>query len=225
MDPLSIVASTIGIIGAISKSYEVVKTILNLPSAFEEVNKQLPLVNRTLRAAMLRLENGPAPTDDEKAQITDIVKICQDKADKLVKIFQELEKKRKSDAEAVSWVKLRATYRKVLAGLKAHRVEALMQEILKSVKNLALNQVFEAATKADLKEIEKAIKDLSQVQPSLEDSEFEGTGGIIASLTVASGGRAQQNNAQGDSNTFTSGEIVAAGSGNTNYFGKSSPRG
>ncbi|KAK7427616.1 hypothetical protein QQZ08_005891 [Neonectria magnoliae] len=217
MDPLSIIASTIGIVGAIAQAYEVVKTISGLPKAFEEVNQQLPVVDRTLRAAKSRLRRDPDPTDEEEAAITSILKTCHDKATKLHQIFDELGKKRKGKGEAVSWEKIRSAYQKVLAGLKANRVEALMQEILKSIKMLALHQVFQAVTKEDLMEIEKAITRLSQVPPSLDDSEFDNTG-ISASMNVASGGKGQQNNVQGDDNTFNSGENVATGSGHTIYF-------
>lgn len=224
MDPVSIIASTIAIIGAITTAYQVVKTISNLPSAFEEVNKQLPLVERTLRAADSRLREAPEPTEKDNAAIAEIVKTCQEKATKLREIFEELEKKRESDTGAVSWTKVRAAYCRVLAGVKAHRVETVMEDILKSTKRLALNQVFQAATKGDLKEIEKAIEELARVQPSLDDSDFDGAEGITASMTIASGGKGQQNNVQGDHSTFYSGEYVTAGSGHTIYFGKEPPR-
>jgi hypothetical protein len=223
MDPLSIIASTISVVGAIVQTYEVVKTILGLPDAFKEVEKQLPIVEKTLRAAKSRLRKGPDPTDEEDAALASILKTCQDKATKLKGIFEKLQKKCKADAQATSWPKLRSVYRTALAGQKANRVEALMQEILKSIKALALHQVFQAVTTEDLKEIEKAIAKLARVPPSLDDSEFD-SAGICASMNVASGGKGQQNNVQGDHNTFNSGENVATGSGHTIYFGKEPSR-
>lgn len=50
-----------------------------------------------------------------------------------------------------------------MAGAKANRVETLMGDIMKSIKNLALNQVFEAVTRKDLKAIEQAVEKLSKI--------------------------------------------------------------
>lgn len=93
-----------------------------------------------------------------------------------------------------------------------------MQDILKSLKMLAPLQVFQAATTGGLKEIENAIPRLSLVPQSLDDSETD-SAGVSASIDVASGRKGQQNNVQGDDNTFNSGENVATGSSHTIYFG------
>jgi hypothetical protein len=229
MDPLSIVASTLAIVGAISTSYKTIKKISGLPDAFAEVGNQLPLVDRILLAIKRRLRSGPDQSMEEEAAIAAKLKECEDKFAKLAKIFEALEKKVPRDTGTASdaakagipWEKARAAYRSVLAGVKANRVETLMQSILESLDMLARLQIFEAATREGVKALEDAIKKLSSgVPPSLEDSEMEGSEGITASQNVESGGKGQQNNAIGDYNTFQSGEYV----GQNIYFGKEPPK-
>ncbi|KAF3912513.1 hypothetical protein ABW20_dc0107365 [Dactylellina cionopaga] len=180
MDPLSITASIIAIVGAVTQTYDIIKKISGLPKAFEEVNRQLPIVDQTLRAAKSRLRRGPDPTDEEDATITAILEPCKQKADKLKEIFEELKTKSQSSGDSALWGKIRIIYFKVLAGTKANRVESLMGDILKGTKLLALNQVFKLAMTQDLVAIEKAIENLAAVEPSLPDSDFEGSGTINA---------------------------------------------
>ncbi len=229
MDPLSIIASTLAIVGAISTSYKTIKKISGLPDAFAEVGNQLPLVDRVLLAVRIRLESGPGPSKEEDAAIVATLKECEDKFAKLAKIFEALEKKVPKDTGTASdtakagipWGRVRAAYRSVLAGVKANRAETLMQSILKSLDMLARCHVFEAATREDLKALADAIEKLSsEVPPSLEDSEMEGSEGITASQNVESGGKGQQNSVIGDYNTFQSGEYV----GQNLYFGKEPPK-
>ncbi|EPS38544.1 hypothetical protein H072_7653 [Dactylellina haptotyla CBS 200.50] len=218
MDPLSAIASTIAIIQAISKSYEIIKKISGLPAAFEEVNRQLPIVDQTLRNAKSRLRRDPDPTDEEESIISSIINPCQEKAGKLKEIFDKLQAQFETENGPVLWGKIRTTYRKVLAGTKAHRVESLMSDILKDTELLARNQIFKLAMAQDLAAIEKAIENLGSVGPSLPESDFEGSGTINATQTVASGAHGQQNNVQGGENTFNTGQYIATGSGHTiNY--------
>ncbi|KAJ6258214.1 hypothetical protein Dda_7133 [Drechslerella dactyloides] len=70
MDTLSMIASTIAIIQAISK---------------------------TLRNAKSRLGQGPDPTNEEDAIILAIIKPCQEKAEKLKETFEKLRDKCESE--------------------------------------------------------------------------------------------------------------------------------
>ncbi|KAK7420813.1 hypothetical protein QQX98_002617 [Neonectria punicea] len=155
MDPDHTIASVVGIVGAIAKTYETMDKIIGLPKAFDEVKKDLPL-------------------------------------------------------------------RKALRGIKAHRVETLMNKILNRLKKLALSQVFKSTIRKDLKAIEAAIEGLAKVEPSLADSEFDSLGTIHASQRVEHGATGQQNNSQGNDNTFNSGKYVTSGTGHTFNFGKDS---
>ncbi|KAF3902587.1 hypothetical protein ABW21_db0207830 [Orbilia brochopaga] len=220
MDPLSVVASTIAIVQALSKTYEIIKKTAGLPGAFEEVSQQLPIVDHTLRNARSRLRRGPDPTDEEEAVIIAILKPCQEKLEKLKQIFEKLQEKCQHDGGPTIWKKMQGTYHRVLAGAKANRVETLMEDILKSIKMLALNQVFKLAMAQDLTDIDNSINKIASVEPSLPDSEFEGSGTINAQQTVASGAHGQQNNVQGGENTFNSGMYIATGTGHTFHYGE-----
>lgn len=228
MDPLSILASTLAIVGAISASYKTIRTIAGLPDAFAEVGNNLSLVEQTLTAVRGRLRRGPDPPQEEDAAIAAKLKECEVKFAQLKKIFEALEKKCPKESAssgngtkvALPWEKARAAYRSVLAGTKANRVETLMQSILKSIDMLARRQIFEAATRENLKALEDAIKKLSEVPPSIEDPELEGPKGITATQNVESGGRGQLNVSHGDNNVFQSGEYV----GRDFYFGKEPPK-
>ena len=74
MDPLSITASIIGIIGGINATYKIIKTIKDLPKAFDEVQNDFPLVLRILRSAQDRLCDGQEISDDERDAILVILK-------------------------------------------------------------------------------------------------------------------------------------------------------
>ncbi|KAH8661760.1 ankyrin repeat protein [Ilyonectria robusta] len=211
MDPLSIVASVIGIVGATTKTYETIDKITGLPKAFDQVQKDLPLVRKILERAQERLNNSE-PTDDQRKAILAIAKPCDDKAKELKRIFDELETKCKEDQGAENWARVRVWYREALRGIKAHRVESLMEDILKGVEKLAWNEVFKLAMQEDLEGIKKAIEELSKVERSLEDSEIDTQGAIHASQTVAEGATAQMYNTQGGSHTFNSGKYITTNS-------------
>jgi hypothetical protein len=87
MDPLSITASIIGIIGGISAVSKTINTIKGLPKAFDEVQKDLPLVLGILRGAQNSLLDGQEITDDEKNAIVAVLQPSRDKAEELKRIF------------------------------------------------------------------------------------------------------------------------------------------
>jgi hypothetical protein len=222
MDPLSITASIIGIIGGISAVSKTIKTIKGLPKAFDEVQKDLPLVLGILRGAQDSLIDSQEISDDEKNAVVAVLQPSRDKAEELKRIFDDVRAECEEDKDARDWAKLRAAYRKALRGVKASRVEHLMMDILESMKKLALTQVFKSATQHDMQTLERAIHDLSEVEPSLPDSEFGTDGQIYASQHNASGAIAQQSNVQGGTNTFNAGKYVATGTGHTFNYGKDS---
>jgi hypothetical protein len=222
MDPLSITASIIAIIGGISAISKTIKTIEGLPKAFDEVQKDLPLVLGILRGAQNSLLDGQEITDDEKNAVVAVLQPSRDKAEQLKRIFDDVRVECEKDRDAKVWAKFRTAYHKALRGVKALRVEHLMMEILEGMEKLALSQVFKSVTQNDIQALEKAIHDLSKVEPSLLDSEFGTDGQIFASQENASGAIAQQNNVQGGENTFNSGQHVVTGTGHTFNYGKDS---
>lgn len=222
MDPLSIIASVIGLLGAMTTTYTTIKKIAGLPKAFDKVRDDFPFVQSIFRDAQNRFIDGQQPSDQESKAALAIVNPCHDKVKELKRIFDEVEAECKKDQDAMDWARIRVAYHKALRGSKAQRVESLMKDILQDLQKLALSQLFKSAMKKELQAIEKAIEELSKVEPSLADSEFESRGDIYASQTVAEGATAQQNNSQGDGNTFNSGKYVATGSNHTINYGKDS---
>jgi hypothetical protein len=222
MDPLSIAASIIAIVGGISATSKTIKTIKGLPKAFDEVQNDFPLALSILRGAQNSLLDGQEITEDEKDAVLAVLQPCHDKAKELKRVFDEVRAECEKDKDAKDWAKLRTAYHKALRGVKASRVEHLMMDILEGLKKLAFSQVFKSATQHDIQTLEKAIRDLSKVEPSLPDSEFGTDGQIHASQHNAPGAMAQQNNVQGGINTINSGKYVATGTGHTFHYGKDS---
>ncbi|KAJ0289985.1 hypothetical protein COL940_001087 [Colletotrichum noveboracense] len=180
MDPLSVISSTIGIIGAVASAYETIKKIQNLPKAFDEVNKNLPLVRDVLQRVYERIQRIDPSVAENSDSIREAIKTCHDKVELLQKIFAALEEKCKDRDAAKTWKRARAWYREAMRGMQADRVEGLMKEILDSMRILAMSQVF--SLNDDLDEIKEAINSLSKVEPSLDDSEME-MGAIYAQQT------------------------------------------
>lgn len=218
MDPLSIIASVIGIIGGMKTTYTTIKTIAGLPKAFDKVRDDFLFVQKILRDIQNRLIDGQQLSDEDSKATIAIVSPCRDKAQELKRIFDAVEAEYKKDQDAKDWEKIRVTYHKALRGIKTHRVESLMKDILEDLQKLALSRSFMPTMQKDLKAIQNAIEELSKVEPSLADSEFESSGTIHASQNVAEGATAQQNNVQGGVNTFVSGEKNVAGNHNTINF-------
>jgi hypothetical protein len=56
---------------------------------------------------------------------------------------------------------------------KSHKVETLMQELLDNLRCLAIHQLFKVNNQGLATKLENAINELSAVEPSLPDSDFE----------------------------------------------------
>ncbi|KAF4975981.1 hypothetical protein FZEAL_7298 [Fusarium zealandicum] len=203
MDPLSIVASVIAIIGAVNGTYKTLDNIRGLPKAFEEVKRSLPLVQNILQAIQDKLKSSQVGVAESRRDVVlAILEPCEHNATILRKIFEELEDKCNEDRTANTWKKACAWYFTALQHTKAHRVESLMNEVLRGVQKLAWNETFGLATSQDVENLKAAIEDLSEVQPSLEDSEFDNPGVNNGTQHVASNASGQQNNTQGGTHTF-----------------------
>ncbi|KAF4927798.1 Regulatory protein AfsR [Colletotrichum viniferum] len=207
MDPLSVISSTIGIIGAVASAYETIKKIQNLPKAFDEVNKNLPLVQGVLQRVYERIQRID-PSVDNSDSIREAINTCHDKVELLQKIFATLEEKCKDRDADKTWKRARAWYREAKRGMQADRVEGLMKEILDRMRILAMSQVF--SLNDDLDEIKEAINSLSRVEPSLDDSEME-LGAIYAQQTNRDHATGTQYN--------MSGGVMNTGNNSGNTFG------
>lgn len=178
MDPLSITAATIAIIGSISSTYNAIQHLRGLPKAFKGVGQNLPLVKETLELARGQLQ-GPSDESAKKA-IEPVIHNCQEKAIALNKIFDDLDKAMKQEKDANEWSALVNLYRKTVVYLgKSHKVETLMQELLSNLKGLAIHQLFKVTGQGLTVKLENAINELSAVEPSLPDSDFDTKGASV----------------------------------------------
>ena len=163
-------------------------------------------MQETLEIAQRQLQDGSIDKTSVKA-IEPVIRSCQEKAKAMLEIFQQIEKAEKDakDAKAAKDGPVLDLYRKTVLRLgKAHRVEALMQDILKGLKALAINQLFKLVTQDQIARLEKAIQELSEVEPSVPDSDFETAGTMNVNQNIAAGGKGNQaiNRGENQDNTF-----------------------
>jgi hypothetical protein len=196
MDPLSIIASTIAIVGVVASSSKAIQHIKGLPSEFLEVNRNLPLVQDTLVLARDRLkDNGSSLDDSSKEAIEPVLNGCETKAKMLQQIFDKVEKGAKEGGSGLD------LYRSALLRLgKAHRVETLLQGIIKSLDLLATNHFFRSAIQRG--KLVDAEYELSCLKSSVPDSEFDGSGNV---QNIAAGATGQQTNISGQGHYISSG--------------------
>lgn len=201
MDPLSAIASIIAIVQATYSTYQVIEHIKVLPKEFNEVGQNLPLAKVTLSLARDQLQAQKLDESSWKA-LEPIVGSCEKKAKQLQDIFERVEKGAKSTDASVFNL-----YRTSLLHLgKARRVETLMQDILKGLEALTMNQMFRTASQSQVDQLKEAIDKLFKVESSVPDSDFEGARTDFT-----------QNNASGATGYQTlnsgCGQIINSGSG------------
>ncbi|EFY95448.1 hypothetical protein X797_009246 [Metarhizium robertsii] len=200
MDPLSIIASTLAIVQAISMTYKAIQHLSGLPNEFREVNRNLPLVQSTLNLARDQLLGLPLD-EPSKIAIQPVVSACKEKAKALQDIFDKVGKGVKSTKDG----SLLDFYRNYLRPLgKAHRVENLMQGILRDLDALATNQLFKTATRSQMALLKEAIDQLSHVESSVPDSDFDGPGTNL-NQSISSGGTGYQSVNSGQDQKINSG--------------------
>ncbi|RYP66586.1 hypothetical protein DL769_005993 [Monosporascus sp. CRB-8-3] len=199
MDPLSAIASTIAVVQAISSTYKAIQHLRGLPDEFNEVNRNLPLAQDTLGLARGQLQ-GLALDESSKEALQPLVCGCEEKAKMLQAIFEKVEKgvKNAQDGSVLDFYRT-----SVLRLGKAHRVETLMQGILRDLDALATNQLFRTATQSQMAQLKEAINQLSNVESSVPDSDFESPG--TNSQHIASGGTGYQSNITGQDHKIVSG--------------------
>lgn len=224
MDPLSIIASTLAILDGVSDAYTAIQKLVNLPEAFQEVSRQLPLAEELLKAAEAVLkENSDAKT---KSAAYECVQDCKKKATTLRNIFQQLQDKAKKDAPdgqgQVDWPtsSLVDAYKAGLLRLKkmakASKVEKLMGEIMKKLETLSTLQGFKTATTwqeklGEIKDSIEALNVVTEQNPSIEDEDLSDTSNTHFQMSINDQGTGYQN----EINHLGSGDmpIVQGGTG------------
>jgi hypothetical protein len=92
-----------------------------------------------------------------------------------------------------------------------------MQDILKGLKELAINQLFKTATQSQIARLEETIQGLSKVEPSVPDSDFENSGTLNVTQNVAQGGTGNQAvNREGQQENVFGNQFKLSG-GNMNF--------
>ena len=167
---VGLIAAIIEITTAIAKVFNAIKDLEGLPNAFQEVNKRLPIVEITLQSARTHAKKTP---DDQAQALETLLDNCKDKANSLLAIFKQIDK---AKGKPFLSVYLRLALNN---GGKEGRVETLMGDIMKDVQALISYRVFQTATQSELEDLEKAIMELAQVEPSLPDSVFEEKAGSV----------------------------------------------
>ncbi|KAL4916604.1 hypothetical protein BDW62DRAFT_202589 [Aspergillus aurantiobrunneus] len=155
--PVPASSATLTTVETLSKAYDAIKDLNELPKAFEEVNKRLSIAQSTLEVIKHEIETR-RPTSDPSSspKILDLLKSCEDGLRKLQDVFTEI---KKSDHGSP-----RNFYRKLVLKLgTAHSVESNMGAILNDLQLLATDHVFQTTTKYQVEELEKAIKELAEV--------------------------------------------------------------
>ncbi|KAM0545980.1 hypothetical protein ACHAPJ_011092 [Fusarium lateritium] len=176
MDPLSIIASTIAIVEAITTTYKAIQHLRGLPDEFNKVAQNLPLARDTLGLARGHLQSLDLDEQSKNA-LQPLISNCEEKAKLLHDIFEKVEKgmKNAKDGSVLDYYRTSLLhYGKTLG--KAHRVERLMGDILKDLDALSKNRLFTTATQSQVSKLQEAIDELSQVRSSVSDSEFENAG-------------------------------------------------
>lgn len=227
MDPLSITVATITLIQSITSAYNVIQHLKGLPKTFNEVGENLPLAKKTLDLARSQLEASALDKADKEA-FQPVIKRCEESASALNDIFQKIKEKTEHDKEAKDWSAIVLFYRSQVLNFgtaaKAHRVESLMQSILKDLQNFAVNHLFKVATKSDVDSLkndiksqidglESAIKKLSEMErtePSLPDSDFDSNRNISQNISGQGKGN-MFNNMGGTMTNHTGPEFNAQG--------------
>lgn len=232
MEVLGTISSVIAIIEATSKSYKAIKAIRDLPEAFDTVGKHLEIARRLLSEIQAESQDNERSTlnraqDDE---LSLIMEECRSKAEALEKIFHHLEEKcNKFEESALVWKdRFKNIYKAFLKGIKANRVESLMADLWKSIERLAVIKIIgmDDSVQRDAK---GAIQDLEEVEPSLDDSEFD-VGGLQATQQNYAGATGTQTNfSGGKDNIVNSGNLTGDFAGgiftNFHYGGKTTSMG
>ncbi|KAI5459654.1 hypothetical protein BGZ63DRAFT_388455 [Mariannaea sp. PMI_226] len=163
IEVVGLIAAIIEITDSIVEVYAAIKDLRDLPNAFQEVNKRLPIVEIILQSARSHAENA---ADYEAQALVSLLKSCKSKADQLLEIFKRIDDSK--DKPVVS------VYRKLVVKIgKKGRVEVLMTNILRDVETLTSYHVFRGSTKDQVEKVKEAILELAQVEPSMPDSHFE----------------------------------------------------
>lgn len=175
VEVMGLISAVISIIDISSKLYVAIENTGNLPEAFKDVARRLPLARDTLQITEERLKKSEVD-GHTYTTINIIIKSCKDKAERLRDIL--------TDLAAQPGASRIERYRLAVRRLgRESKIEELMKSLLEDVQLLAANQAVKAVGEDRIDELMVAIQELSQVPPSLPDGPvftYHGTGDQIS---------------------------------------------
>ncbi|KAL9117500.1 MAG: hypothetical protein Q9187_005963 [Circinaria calcarea] len=182
---LGVISSIIAVVDGIKQVYDAATNAQGLPEAFRGVAGRLPIVDNILGSTQQHINRGDVDGDSCEG-VKHVVEACEKKAKQLDDLFRKA-----ISTDGASGLK--RYYKAVKAYGKGNEVENLMKGMLEDVQLLACERGMKTATKDQQEQIVKAITEVSAIQPSVPEHEFQETG-----FTNTNSGSGTQYNAQGE---------------------------
>jgi hypothetical protein len=164
---LGIISSVIAIVDGAKQVYDGASNATGLPEAFREVAVRLPIVRNILGSAEQHIRDGQVGEASCKA-MKPLINRCKERAKTLDGIFQKV-----LPLDDASRLDRYISAAKSLG--KGGRVETLMKGLLDDVLLLASKHGMETVTAHQVDQLTKAIQDISTIEPSIPDSEYQET--------------------------------------------------
>ncbi|KAF5255430.1 hypothetical protein FOXYS1_14163, partial [Fusarium oxysporum] len=162
IEVVGLIASIIGIVEAIATVSKALKDAKDLPPAFQEVGEKLPLVRDTLQTVEKHINDK---VDEGAYQaVKTILENCEAKGKQLEEIFNAV-----APSDKTSRIKRYALAVRSLG--KGKLVEVLAKGMIEDTHLLVLNHAAHAATEDQIAKLVEAIKELSNMEPSLPEEE------------------------------------------------------
>ncbi|KAF6810205.1 hypothetical protein CPLU01_15360 [Colletotrichum plurivorum] len=148
------------------QAYDTIRDTDELPIAFQAVSEGLPLAHNTLTlAAEQATASNASPQDLEVVRST--MDATRKKTRELESIMRKIRDSRLESGESSTLLAYQSIVLKL--GGKDHAVEALMREVLLSVKELSSSPAFLMMMAEQIRRVEEAIDRLAAMEPSYKD--------------------------------------------------------
>lgn len=182
---LGVISAIISIIDGMKQVYDATASAKGLPEAFTEVASRLPIITNILGAVEQYIKDGDI-TEDLYKGVKQVIQACRDKAKQLEDIFRKV-------IPGENALRRERYFLAVKTLGKGNEVEKLMKGILEDVQLLVGEHNMKIATKDQVEQIAKAVKEVSAIPPSIPENELQ-EHSFIANYC----GSGTQYNAQGE---------------------------
>ncbi|KAJ5646828.1 hypothetical protein N7490_003200 [Penicillium lividum] len=153
------------------EEYDSIKDLRGLPEAFQEVNKQLSLVEQTLRNVKTPAKKLKSASDT--LALGTLLDNCDQRAENLREIFRSIAKKSNGQYDP-------SVYRATLMKQGKRRVETLMDGMLEDLGIFLAHPMFPAEIHEQVGPFAKAREELIKVSASLHDSDLDEQPGTVS---------------------------------------------